>query len=86
MNQDELNQVESSQRQHFECLLHDVKMSTEMDKAEYNLFAILKPKIYKDGNAWCVLLGDNIQEGICGFGETPYKAILEFNKAFNEAA
>ena len=28
----------------------------------------LKP--YKDGNQWCILIGDNIQEGICGFGDT----------------
>lgn len=28
----------------------------------------LKP--YKDGNQWCILIGDNIQDGICGFGDT----------------
>lgn len=38
----------------------------------------LKP--YKDGNQWCVLLGDNIQEGICGFGNTIEDALYAFLK------
>lgn len=35
-------------------------------------------KPYKDGNKWCILVGDNIQEGICGFGDTVNEALLEF--------
>ena len=38
----------------------------------------LKP--YKDGNQWCILAGDNIQEGICGFGDTIDEALYEFLK------
>ena len=41
-----------------------------------------KPKIYKDGNMWCALYGDSIQEGICGFGETPEKAVEAYNRAW----
>ena len=37
---------------------------------------------FKDGNMWCVLLGENIQEGVSGFGETPLNAIIDFNKNF----
>lgn len=33
---------------------------------------------YKDGYQWCVLWGKNIQEGVCGFGETPIAAIYDF--------
>ena len=33
---------------------------------------------YKDGNKWCILAGDNIQEGICGFGDTIDEALYEF--------
>ena len=36
----------------------------------------LKP--YKDGNKWCILAGKNIQEGICGFGDTVEEALYEF--------
>lgn len=38
----------------------------------------LKP--YKDGNQWCILVGDNIQEGICGFGDTIEDALYNFLK------
>lgn len=38
----------------------------------------LKP--YKDGDQWCVLLGDNIQDGICGFGNTIEDALYAFLK------
>jgi len=39
---------------------------------------------YKDGDAWCILLGDNIQEGICGFGDTKEDAFIEFLKELLE--
>lgn len=35
-------------------------------------------KLFRDGNLWCVLYGENIQEGICVFGETQFKALREF--------
>lgn len=35
-------------------------------------------KPYKDGNQWCYLYGDNIQDGIAGFGETIFKAAWDF--------
>ena len=37
-------------------------------------------KPYKDGNQWCFLYGENIQEGICGFGDTIYEAAKNFYK------
>ena len=42
----------------------------------------LKP--YKDGDQWCILLGDNIQEGICGFGDTVDEALYKFLKELLE--
>ena len=38
----------------------------------------LEIKPYKDGNQWCFLYGNNIQEGVCGFGNTIYEAAKEF--------
>ena len=35
-------------------------------------------KTYKDGNKWCILVGDNIQEGFCGFGDTIDEALYQF--------
>ena len=39
---------------------------------------------YKDGNAWCILYGDNLQDGICGFGDTKEDALVEFIKELLE--
>lgn len=46
-------------------------------------FTLYHPKIFPDGDQWCVLLGDSIQEGVTGFGDTPRKAAVAFNHNFN---
>ena len=43
---------------------------------------IWRPHLAKDGNMWSALYGDNIQEGVCGFGKTPEEAMLAFDKAW----
>lgn len=65
-------------------LCHEMQYNSLVQQAEYNLVSLLKPKIYKDGNQWCVLYGENLQDGIAGFGDTPYLAILDFNKNWNK--
>lgn len=47
-----------------------------MSATEVLVRAGLKP--YKDGDQWCILAGDNIQEGICGFGDTIDDALYQF--------
>ena len=69
---------------HDKDLTHQSEMNSLIEKEEINLVALLKPKIYPDGNQWCVLYGEDIQTGIVGFGDTPRKAIFSFNKAFDE--
>lgn len=82
MRKEELEQVESSQRQHDQIMIQQVKMSSAVIEEEYTLFNMLKPKVSIDGDQYCVLYGEDLQSGICGFGETVYKAILDFNKSF----
>lgn len=43
-----------------------------------------KPKLRKDGDRWCALYGDNIQEGCVGFGDTPQEAMSNFNDNWKE--
>lgn len=43
---------------------------------------VFKPALYPDGNMWCALFGDNLQEGVAGFGETPAKAMYAFDQAW----
>lgn len=63
---------------------HESEMNRLVQGEELNLVAMLKPKIGIDGNMWFVLYGDNLHDGVAGFGETPYKAILDFNKSFHQ--
>ena len=36
--------------------------------------------ITKDGDQWCALIGDDIQSGIAGFGDTPSKALADLGE------
>lgn len=33
-------------------------------------------RISLDGSQWCALVGENLQEGIAGFGDTPLDAFI----------
>jgi hypothetical protein len=50
------------------------------------LFAMLKPKFGLDDGQYFVLLGEDLQSGICGFGNTLILAIRDFNAQFHKEA
>ena len=66
-------------REHYE------KMNLIVEQQEFNLFQMLKPKLYKDGDQWCCLYGEDVMEGIVGFGDTPFKAIIDWNSAWHNS-
>lgn len=41
---------------------------------------MLKPGLSIDGNQWCALYGDNLQDGVAGFGDSPDAAYYDFDK------
>lgn len=43
--------------------------------------AVLKPNLSKDGDMWCAMHGENLQEGVSGFGTNPAKALMAFEIA-----
>jgi hypothetical protein len=48
--------------------------------AEYERPSVMfRPKVYIDGDQWCALYGDNLQDGVAGFGDTPDKAMRNFD-------
>jgi hypothetical protein len=61
--------------------IDEARLAAAIEAQEYNLVAVLGLHPYPDGNMWCVLWGLNLQEGIAGFGSTPYQAVLDFNKS-----
>jgi hypothetical protein len=49
-------------------------------------FILYRPKLYRDGDQWCALYGENLQEGIAGFGKSPDAAVRAFNAAWFEVS
>lgn len=45
---------------------------------------LYRPTIGPDGDKWCALYGENIMEGVCGFGNTPAEAMTDFDKNWNQ--
>ena len=43
---------------------------------------LYRPAIMIDGNKWCALYGENLQDGVAGFGDSPYEAMSDFDKAW----
>ncbi|MDE4918326.1 hypothetical protein [Cupriavidus metallidurans] len=46
--------------------------------------ALYRPALFIDGNQWCALYGDNLQDGVAGFGDSPAEAMHAFNAAWWE--
>ena len=49
--------------------------------AEYERPSVLyRPKLSIDGCQWCALYGDNLQDGVAGFGDSPADAMWDFDR------
>lgn len=46
---------------------------------------MFRPKLFIDGDQWCALYGENIQDGVAGFGKSPADAMWDFDKNWNAA-
>lgn len=44
---------------------------------------LFRPRISVDGNQWCALYGENLQDGVAGFGDTPAAAMAAFDRAWS---
>ncbi len=65
-----------------EALEHEQKMITEVLKQDFVPVTSLGLIPFKDGHQWCYLFGKDLQSGVAGFGDTPHKAMLDFNKNY----
>lgn len=74
----------ASQERIYSDLQHQSIMSKLIDEETFAVFRMIGARLFKDGNQWCCLYGDNIQVGICGFGDTPMKAVIDFNRSLNK--
>ncbi len=56
-----------------------------IETVELNLVIIFSAKLSIDGDMWCWLHGDDLQNGVAGFGKSPYLAALDFNINFRKS-
>jgi hypothetical protein len=65
----------------------DISMARSQITEEFRMVAVehqrpsvlFRPKLSVDGNQWCALYGDNLQDGVAGFGDSPAKAMQDFD-------
>lgn len=51
--------------------------------SEYERPSVLyRPKLAPDGNAWIALYGENLQESVAGYGDSPAEAMRAFDNAW----
>jgi hypothetical protein len=43
---------------------------------------LFRPDLRLDGDQWSALLGENLMEGVCGWGATPDEAMRDFDRAW----
>ena len=65
--------------------IEELEFNSSVIKEEHMRCAMLKPRLFIDGKQWCCLYGDDLQNGIAGFGDTPHKAIMDWEGAFNQS-
>ena len=76
--------VESAMREafgmashHMQCIVEEwCRASHEHQRPS----AVYKPSISIDGDQWCALYGDNLQDGVAGFGDSPADAMDDFDR------
>jgi hypothetical protein len=66
-------------------LTEEAILAAAVEAQEFNLVKLLSPRIFIDGNQWCVLHGENLQDGVAGFGDSPILAVYDFNKAWHKS-
>lgn len=64
----------SWQKQHLQQEIYVV--SEQMQRPS----VLMRPRVYIDGNMWCALYGDDLQNGVAGFGLSPADAMADFDK------
>jgi hypothetical protein len=43
-----------------------------------------RPRLFRDGDQWCALYGQNIQDGVAAFGKTPDEAMRNFDTTWGK--
>jgi len=58
------------------CVAHEYEAAGHEQRRPSVLF---RPALFPDGDQWCALYGDDLQAGVAGFGDTPARAMDDFD-------
>ena len=68
----------SSLQQQIQSEAYQVSASLQRPSVLY------RPALSMDGNRYCALYGENIQEGCAGFGPSPELAMMDFDRNWSK--
>lgn len=75
--------VESALRGCFEGADHQIRCAAQefisAAQEQQRPSVLFRPSISVDGDQWCALYGDNLQDGVAGFGDSPSDAMRDFD-------
>ena len=80
-----MDQVFDAELQHciMNAITHEARMvgaAIQEAVARYERPSVIfRPRLSVDGNQWCALYGDNLQEGVAGFGDSPADVMWDFD-------
>jgi hypothetical protein len=70
------------------AIAHAAQMAgvgVQVAAAQYERPSVLyRPSLSIDGNQWCALYGENMQDGVSGFGDSPSAAMWDFDQAWTK--
>lgn len=78
--------VASAARDAFDVSWQKARLTESIGIIESGLLrpsVLMRPRVFPDGAAWCALYGENIQDGVAGFGDSPAAACGSFDAAWN---
>ena len=72
---------------HYQVRVYQMEMAaaTERLEAAQDLkrpSRVFRPRLSIDGDQWCALYGENLQDGVAGFGNSPEEAMIAFDEAW----
>jgi hypothetical protein len=66
---------------HAEFCFEMIRRKGEEAASEYGRpSTVFRPKLTIDGDQWCAIYGDNLQDGVAGFGISPGEALWDFDR------
>lgn len=83
-----MTQVLDAELQHcvMDAIAHEARMAgyaIQVAASSHERPSVLyRPRLSIDGAQWCALYGENLQDGVAGFGDSPIAAMADFDQAW----